>query len=795
MADSNPFSLSDARWIWPKECSEPNQYINFRQEFNLTEVCSGNILNISADSSYAVWINGSFVHCGQFHDWPNKKTYDTFPISEYLNVGKNVITFLAYYQGETSSQYLKGEPCLIYSISGGNKNVISGKGVLCRPVAGYKRLVSRITFQLHFTFEYDSRFDDDWSALNYAPDKSWRKITDSDTLVPRQDFGPRAVKKIQIKSRVSTKIIAQGLFKRTNNSNELLSQTMYHDFLSTRLVGEVFENACVDFETAGPVRINKILDSGNDGVYLVLDLGREEVGLFELDIEANEGMLVDIAYGEHLDDLRVRSVIGGRNFSNRYIAKEGRQTFTHYFTRFSCRYIQLHISNMKQNCTLHYAGLRCIEYPVQEQGVFNSACNLQNKIYTTAIRTLHLSMHEHYEDSPWREQALYANDARNQALCGYYCFGEYDFPKHSFDLLGRGLKSDCFLELCAPSQLPITIPSFSMVWVLAVADHLLYSGNTEYAQAMYPIVKIMINSWLSMLKDGLLPCPIGPRYWHFYDWASGLDGTLQSDCTRFDVLENLRYDAILNLLLCLALESASVLANGCGDTESGKNFELQAQKIKTKSKAVFFDSTEGLFTTYIGDTVRKKHFAQLTQSLALLAGICSNKEAEFIRNELICGTNNMVETTLSQSFYKFEALLQDKERYGKHVFDLINNDWGKMLFQGATSFWETLKGGWDFDLAGSLCHGWSAVPVYCFHAHLLGIKPLVPGFKKFLVHPSFNALNYCNGQVPTPYGSITVTNYKMGEILKCRIQHPKELVPVIADQVSGEVIFEFEDQI
>lgn len=37
-----------------------------------------------------------------------------------------------------------------------------------------------------------------------------------------------------------------------------------------------------------------------------------------------------------------------------------------------------------------------------------------------------------------------------------------------------------------------------------------------------------------------------------------------------------------------------------------------------------------------------------------------------------------------------------------------------MLDQGATSFWETIKGEEDFHCAGSLCHGWSALPVYYY---------------------------------------------------------------------------------
>jgi hypothetical protein len=38
-----------------------------------------------------------------------------------------------------------------------------------------------------------------------------------------------------------------------------------------------------------------------------------------------------------------------------------------------------------------------------------------------------------------------------------------------------------------------------------------------------------------------------------------------------------------------------------------------------------------------------------------------------------------------------------------------------MLENGATSFWETIEGEAAFDKAGSLCHGWSALPVYYYN--------------------------------------------------------------------------------
>jgi hypothetical protein len=116
----------------------------------------------------------------------------------------------------------------------------------------------------------------------------------------------------------------------------------------------------------------------------------------------------------------------------------------------------------------------------------------------------------------------------------------------------------------------------------------------------------------------------------------------------------------------------------------------------------------------------------------------------------------MIGTTLSQCFYKFEALLQEKEKYGPTVFSQIKDGWSKMLYDGATSFWETELGQADFSYAGSLCHGWSAIPAYFYGAYVLGIKPLAPGFTTFAVEPFFESTPYASGSVPTPAGDITV---------------------------------------
>ena len=56
----------------------------------------------------------------------------------------------------------------------------------------------------------------------------------------------------------------------------------------------------------------------------------------------------------------------------------------------------------------------------------------------------------------------------------------------------------------------------------------------------------------------------------------------------------------------------------------------------------------------------------------------------------------------------------DKDKYKDYILNDIRVKYKKMLDLGATSFWETEKGDSDFSNAGSLCHGWSAMPVYYF---------------------------------------------------------------------------------
>jgi alpha-L-rhamnosidase len=114
-------------------------------------------------------------------------------------------------------------------------------------------------------------------------------------------------------------------------------------------------------------------------------------------------------------------------------------------------------------------------------------------------------------------------------------------------------------------------------------------------------------------------------------------------------------------------------------------------------------------------------------------------------------------------FYELAALCEINEK--EKVLQFVRDYWGGMLNLGATTIWEAYdpaqKGDEHYAMYGrpfgkSLCHAWGANPVYLFGKYLLGVKPLSPGYRTYIVEPSLAGLQWIKGRVPTPHGNIEV---------------------------------------
>ena len=450
------------------------------------EECKG-ILTISCDSNYIAYLNGKLIAFGQYADYPHFKVCDKIQLDAYLQKGKNQLVFVVWYYGENSQCYIKGNAGLYFEVTNENK-------VLCYSSKNTKCAVTK-----DFVC-YKKRFITGQLGLSYCYDSRYYDGYDRSTYHP----------------------------KGFDNAVEV--QGISYDLHQSKIKKLILS----------PLKKAKLIDPQKR----IYDLGRESVGFLHCRIKAPCGQLIKIVFGEHLDDGEVRSMIGSRDFSVEFIGNGKFFDFENLFRRLGGRYLQV-----LTDCEIDYMGIMETDYPVKRiPHVFHDT-ELQ-KIYDTSVRTLELCMHEHYEDTPWREQCLYAMDSRNQMLFGYEAFGETEFARANLELMGKGVKSDGLLPLCFPAGHDVPIPFFSLIYLKQMLEYAQFSKDYSLLEEYYSIMATILETFLSKQEEnGLIAALRG--YWNFYEWSNGMDGILEGSLLRKS--DNKRYDLPLNCFVIIAL--------------------------------------------------------------------------------------------------------------------------------------------------------------------------------------------------------------------------------------------------
>ena len=477
---------------------EDNAFI-YQESFDLTST-KDCYLYLSSYTQYAVYINGRFVDCGQYCGYEDYQVYDVIDVSKFVHKGENTLYIWHYVLGEDFSTCSKQLPGVIFSVYSDEKCVLNSS---CKCYSAEDKRVlglkEKITFQLGYTWDFDSTVQ----IGEFKPSVLAGK---------NKCLFLRPIKKLITDNHVKGKLIRQGTFK--DDHHELTKS----ERMQTAVLNE-FDSACFSSNEAGEVTWNMKGDC--DGAYLLYDCD-ESAGLISFSFELPCECEILIGFGEHLDDGRVRTAVGGRNFCFRYIAHTGKNEFFYPLLRVGLRYLSFYIYSISG--TVNYAGLLKQTYPLtRKKPVFSN--ELHRRIYDVGCNTLELCMHEHYEDCPWREQSLYTMDSRVQILCGYYAFQEYEFPAASLRLMARSLRTDGLLELCSPGKVPVDIPSFTAVYVREVLEYTQYSGDVSLAQEVFRVLEKIVEGFAARLStNGLLYRYEGDEYWNFYEWREGLAG-------------------------------------------------------------------------------------------------------------------------------------------------------------------------------------------------------------------------------------------------------------------------------
>ncbi|MBQ4515637.1 MAG: hypothetical protein II978_02485 [Clostridia bacterium] len=721
------FRKYGAKAIWADDKELPNRYLRFQGKFN-AQTGKKVQFYVCTDTKYELYINGNLAAFGQYEDFPQKKIYDEIDISDYIEDGENLVSVLAYSQGEDSMQHMCGLPMVIFAaVSDGKALFVSDESIKCADSGEFiSGEFEKITSQRSFNFGFNLKKDDGWRGNNVSGNWQSAVICDDSGIT----YLPRPIKMLKISGTKCGKIITQGEF--SYGEGKTVAEKMQKAQMAYRDKAEVFK------ETYEKTDVLK------DNTYWIIDLGEETAGYITLDVEAQDDAVLDIAIGEHLADMRVRSYVGGRNYAFSCTCREGRQQISFYVKRIAGRYLQIFAHGGIRS--VYKAGLLEVEYPISKENKFSSSDRLFNKIYSVCLRTLKLCMHEHYEDCPQRELALYGMDSRNQMLSGYYAFFETAMPRASLELLAQSQLKSGLLEITAPAKFPFTIPSFSLAWIIALKEYVLFTNDKSFGENMLKTARKILDYFADNMKDGLVAHSKDSTIWNFYEWTEKMDNE------RADADSD--FDAPINALFALALKEYKQLCEWAEKQEEIKWGDEIYNKILSAFHKTFYYEDKKAYCTYIGN--EEPHFAQLTQAWALLSGLVPDECEKAVREKLI--SDDLVEISLSYTAFKYDALMQEPEKYINVVLDDIENQWGYMLYSGATSFWETILGEADFDGAGSLCHGWSAVPVYVFWRYVLGVYPTSPGVLEQIKNINTSSILKIEAELKTSQGILKVNN-------------------------------------
>ena len=793
-------------WSAP-EAEDKDIYRLFRREFEWHPSMGRSTIAISADSSYCLFVNGRRCPVSQLADIPGHSTCTSLDITSMLQDGANAIAVEVHYMGLGFLTYTPGAAFLCLAVTIADRSVLLQSDESWQWLAApwySQSLQCKVDMQLGYVFSKDARRElPGWQLPGYDA-SGWRQAVCLPGLEATQGMEERRVPVLSEGAAMPAQVVQCGVLRRPAEKSTF-ALTAFTDYLSPRHYSHCFvPDSSRHGTTATPADIIRERRSfrllpggealeflpkgdGDDGYYAIMDLGRESCGFMSISVEAPCGTVVDICHGEHLDDGRVRTAVGGRNFADRLVCCGGVTSLLYTHRRLGCRYIELHFTGCGDGVVrIHYAGLVPLELPLSAESAFTCDDQLLLHINRLSVDTLKLCMHEHYEDCPWREQSLYAYDSRNQMLYGYYLWGNYDFAAACLRLLGNSWDGNRQLALTAPGQVVgapfFTIPVFTLVWVAQLFEHTMFTGSLELYREYAHIAKAILDG---ALADPDPQCPglynPGPDdyVWNFCEWSGTLSrqhGPRQSP---------------YNLYLHESLRCGARLAGMAGDQETARRWNQAADKLSTAIASYFWDEGENRFCVrQPGDPETEQEGYEHLQAVALANGLVSPDRQEallkhFEAKDLHCIGLNALN-------YLIAACQENGPQWRSYLYRQLRGLLDAIALTGATSLWETRDGGDDFDLGGSLCHGWSSVmPYYCRRV-LLGVLPVEPGFRRFRVKPYSAGLPRAAGEIPTPAGAIRVEWHREQDGLHLTVRHPAVLTAVL-EQYPEEPVATFND--
>lgn len=508
---------------------------------------------------------------------------------------------------------------------------------------------------------------------------------------------------------------------------------------------------------------------GEGDARILLDFGTEVVGFHAFEVDAAEGTVLDFHNFEFIQADGRFCFAEGMNNSFRYVCKEGRQVYRTCVRR-GLRYTYITIRNARRPVRFRKVEVLYNSYPQARRGAFACSDALLNRIWEVGADTLRACAEDTYVDCPAYEQTLWVGDARNEALIDWVINGDSRLWYRCLELAGRSLDRSPLVESHVPSAWVNIIPAWSFLWMRSCREYLLFTGDADRARVLLDDVRRNVAGLERFInEDGLFAI----QAWNFFDWAP-------MDTPHTGVVTH------QNCLAVLALKECAEFAEWLGEDALAQRWRALAGRLAAAVNAHLWNESVGAYTDCLRPEGQSPVYSQQTQTVAYISGVATGARAARCREIMYHPPEGFVKA--GSPFFEFfllEALM--REGQDQAFLDVIRRDWGFMIHEGATTFWE-MWSRTDGRLTRSFCHGWSAAPTYFLSTYVLGVMPLAPGFARVAVAPHPGDLAWCRGTVPTPHGPVSVAWRRSAGAMTIDVTAPEAVQVEVRPPEPGAVV-------
>lgn len=774
-----------------------NRWYLFRRRFDLPAAATSAALQIFADSRYVLYVNGMQAGRGPGRATPAFARVDRHDVQPLLRAGPNVLAVLVHVYGvdtawyETTRDYAQsmfgdgglyvdaaircGEHCV---------DVLSDSSWRVTTAEAWRRDTPRSGWGQGYIEDHDARrmpqgwrepgFDDSgWDVarplVHVADDldiaKGWGDVEPFPSLLPRAI--PALVERACWPARIAA---AYGV---PAASDLPLERRIYEEPLHEPPAGAVeAPDACLRDDASCTVVRTGAGETAVD-VSLLVEFGRRHAGYPFIEIDALGGEIVEVAAAETVPGQYAtvppnRPRVGRETYLDcaqlfRYTARPGLQRFEK-FEWTGVRFLQVVVRNAPAGLRIRRIGSVETHYPVEQQGAFECSDGLLTRLWDVGRYTALQCTHDAWEDCPGREKRQWLGDGIVHYLIDAAAFGTSTQAIDRQFLLQatESQRNDGLLQMFAPGDHHaggIVIPDFNLHWICAAHDYLLHTGDADTVARLLPAMQRSLD-WFERQTgpNGLLA---SVPHWHFIEWARvGRDGE----------------SFAINALLVGALRATAAMAQAVGYEPLRQRCDAWADRVRAALRARHFDARRGVFVDSV-DTATGFQAPQVSQqanALAILFDVATDSEIPAI---VACITDEARLRRTATPPVTFDADPLDPatdvvrvNTYFSHFlysalgkagrFDLalqhMRRQYGPMLATGTETLWESTEP------VASLCHAFSATPVFQLSAWVLGISPASPGFDRARIAPQFGDLEFARGRYPTPRGPITLRWQRLG---------------------------------